>query len=114
MPKLKNTTKEDITLSTGHVIKQGQTLPVSSDTLRKAEDHPFSKRLLKDKALLVEADEKAEIEENDARKYIAGAKKAELVELLHDHGLSAEDTDGKNVDQLRELAVKVVVVDDGV
>jgi len=110
MPVLTNTTDQPIRASTGHTVPPAGTLAVSANTLERIGKEPYIALQLRKGALAVAADPAPEPEPL-TRAGIARMRKAELVELLDAHGLTAEDMADKTADDLREIAVQVVFVD---
>ncbi len=111
MPNITNNTTEDVKCESGHVIPAGGSLSVTGPTLDRIIAHPRTGRMFRDRDLVVEHTEvKDKAPEKITRKYIAKAKRADLVELLEAHGVA--DLDGFTVDELREQLTAIMFVDE--
>ena len=120
MPNLKNTTDQPIEASTGHTVPAGGTLAISDAALSRIAQEPYIARVLRQGALVVEADAPPPEPAPLTRAAVARMTRADLLEVILSHygddvteadfeGITVEDRNGE--DGLRTIATRLMFAD---
>lgn len=114
MPILKNTGKQPIRAITGHIVMPDAEVEVDLQTLERFASDPYMSGQMKRGLLVVTHEaQPVPVQEDYNRSWIAKAKKAELVDAIKERtDLYADDLNTMKVDELREVAVEVLIGED--
>lgn len=111
MPILTNTTDQPIRATTGHTIPAFDSLTISQAALERVAAEPYIARVMRQGRLVLEPDVAPDEDAPITRETVAKMKRAELLEVLDAHGVTEDQVEGKYVDDLREMAARIMFAD---